>query len=65
MKLQGSRTIMRRLDELAPEPALLPADPAAREAVLAAEGWGDAELQPLARRAVWAALRSQPGATPS
>ncbi|MGH2917548.1 MAG: glutathione S-transferase family protein [Solirubrobacteraceae bacterium] len=64
-KVQGSRAIMRRLDELVPEPALLPADRAAREAVLAAEEWGDEELQPLARRAVWAALREDPSAIPT
>ena len=50
-RLVGSRTIMRRLDELAPEPALLPAtgDPA-RGAILEAERWGDEELQDFPRR---------------
>ena len=32
-KLSGSRAIMRRLEELAPEPSLLPADPDERAAV--------------------------------
>ncbi|MDQ3675264.1 MAG: glutathione S-transferase family protein [Actinomycetota bacterium] len=61
-KVQGSRAIMRRLDELVPEPALLPADAGARVAVLAAEEWGEAVLQPLARRAVWGALKRDPSA---
>ncbi|MEY2513603.1 MAG: hypothetical protein QOJ89_961, partial [bacterium] len=64
-KVQGSRAIMRRLDELVPDPPLLPADPAARDAVLAAEAWGDDVLQPLARRVAWMALKHNPGAIPS
>jgi len=64
-KVQGSRAILRRLDELVPEPPLLPDDEAARAAVLDAERWGDEILQPLARRAVWAALKHQPDAIPS
>jgi glutathione S-transferase len=49
-KLVGSRTIMRRLDELTPEPSLLPApeDPA-RAQVLEVERWGDEELQGVPR----------------
>jgi glutathione S-transferase len=64
-KVQGSRAIMRRLDELVPEPALLPAGDTERAAVLEAEHWGDEILQPLARRAVWAALKRQPDAIPT
>ena len=64
-KISGSRAIMRRLDELAPDPPLLPDAEPARAAVLEAEAWGDDVLQPLARRAVWAALRRRPGAIPS
>jgi glutathione S-transferase len=50
-RLVGSRKIMRRLDELAPEPALLPApaDPQ-RARVLDAERWGDEVLQSVPRR---------------
>lgn len=59
-RLTGSRTILRRLDELVPSPALLPADPAARERVLAAEAWGDEVLQPVARRVLWWALDHAP-----
>lgn len=55
-KVQGSRAILRRLDELVPDPPLLPDDEAARTAVLDAERWGDELLQPLARRAVWTPL---------
>jgi glutathione S-transferase len=49
-RLVGSRTIMRRLDELTPEPSLLPApeDPA-RAQVLEVERWGDEELQDVPR----------------
>lgn len=49
-RLVGSRPIMRRLDEIAPEPALLPADPQQRERVLDAERWGDDVLQSVVRR---------------
>ena len=50
-RIVGSRAIMRRLDELAPEPALLPpvGDPA-RAGVLEAERWGDEVLQSVPRR---------------
>jgi glutathione S-transferase len=44
-RVQGSRQIARALDQLQPEPALLPAEPALRERVEAAERWGDHELQ--------------------
>ncbi len=50
-RIVGSRPIMRRLDELAPEPPLLPppGDPTYAQ-VLEAERWGDEELQPVPRR---------------
>ena len=64
-KVVGSRAILRRLDELVPDPPLLPADAGARAAVLDAERWGEEELQRLVRRVVWAALRRSPGAIPS
>jgi glutathione S-transferase len=53
----GSRQILRRIDELQPEPPLLPADPQLRARVEEAEAWGDDVLQPLARRVSWAVLR--------
>jgi glutathione S-transferase len=60
-KVQGSIAIMRRLDELVPDPPLLPADEAARAAVLGAEFWGADVLQPLARRVFWGAAKRRPG----
>jgi glutathione S-transferase len=61
-KLSGSRTIMRRLDEIAPTPPLFPADAAARAEVERAEEWGDQVWQPLARRLVWQTLTRAPQA---
>ena len=58
----GSRLILRVLEAMRPEPALLPADGDARAAVEEAEEWGDEVLQPLGRRLVWAALRRDPQA---
>src|SRR5262249_42979691 len=59
----GSWTIMRRLDQLVPEPPLLPApgDPA-REQVLDAERWGDEVLQAVPRRLIDAAFLRDPAA---
>jgi glutathione S-transferase len=59
-RLVGSRTIMRRLDALAPEPPLLPADPAEREGVLEAERWGDEVFQSVPRRILDAAFLRDP-----
>ncbi len=64
-KLSGSRAILRRLDELVPEPALLPADAAERARVLEAERWGDDVLQAATRRILWPTLLANPGAAPS
>lgn len=65
-RLVGSRTIMRRLDELAPEPPLLPpsGDPA-RERVLDAERWGDDVFQPVPRRLIDVAFMRRPRAMES
>lgn len=65
-RLVGSRTIMRRLDELQPEPALLPppGDPL-RAQVLDAERWGDEVLQDLPRRILDVAFLRDPGAMES
>jgi glutathione S-transferase len=50
-RLAGSRTIMRRLDELVPEPPLLPPPGDASYArVLEIERWGDEVLQGVPRR---------------
>jgi glutathione S-transferase len=53
--VHGSRAILARLDELAPEPPLYPSD-AGREAAR----WGDEELQDLGRRLPWGALHFRP-----
>jgi glutathione S-transferase len=61
-RLAGSRTIMRRLDTLVPEPALLPplSDAVARARVLEAERWGDEVLQAVPRRILDAAFLRDP-----
>lgn len=62
-RVSGSRAILDALEERVPEPALLPdRNPAA---VLEAERWGDEVLQPIARRILWATLKSHPEAAPS
>ncbi len=64
-KVSGSRPILRRLDELEPLPALLPADPGARARVLEAEQWGEEVLQSAARRIFWPTLLAHPAAAAS
>jgi len=64
-KISGSRAIIRRLEELAPEPALFPADPDARVAVGRAEEWGDEVWQPMARRLLWRTFTMHPQAMKS
>lgn len=61
-RLAGSRTIMRRLDALAPDPPLLPpvGDAVARARVLEAERWGDEVLQSVPRRIVDACFLRAP-----
>ena len=59
-RIVGSRTIMRRLDELVAEPALLPAPGEARDRVLEAERWGDEVLQGVPRRLIDAAFLRDP-----
>ena len=61
-KITGSRAILRRLDELQPEPALLPADPAERAKVEEAEAWGHDVLQGLVRRVLWPMAKANPAA---
>jgi glutathione S-transferase len=60
-KMVGSRHIMRRLDELVSEPALLPADTAERAKVLEAERWGDEVFQAVPRRILDAAFLRNAG----
>ncbi len=65
-RIVGSRTIMRRLDELVPEPPLLPPPGTPEYArVLEAERWGDEVLQAVPRRVIDAAFMRVPGAMES
>jgi glutathione S-transferase len=65
-RIVGSRPIMRRLDELAPEPLLLPpAGDSARAGVLEVERWGDEVFQGVPRRLINAAFLRGPGAMES
>lgn len=64
-RILGSRPIVRRLEELVPEPALLPAERGSRILVERAERWGDEVLQPVARRIAWATLKRSPGSMTS
>jgi len=61
-RVQGSRAIMHRLDELVPEPALYPDDPELRARVEEADRWGDEQLQQIPRDLLWAGLVHSPGA---
>jgi glutathione S-transferase len=49
-KILGSRNIMRALDEISPEPPLLPPPGPDRDRVLEAERWGDDVFQSVPRR---------------
>jgi len=64
-KISGSRAIMRRLEQFAPEPPLFPADPQARERVEEAERWGDEVFQPVARHLIWVGMKRTPAAAVS
>jgi glutathione S-transferase len=63
-KLAGSRTILRRLDAMVPQPALYPAGDRLVD-VERAEAWGDEVLQPLARRLAWVLFKRRPAAMES
>jgi glutathione S-transferase len=56
--VHGSREILARLEQLAPDPPLYP-EPIADD-VREAERWGDEELQDLGRRLPWGALAFRP-----
>ena len=65
-RIVGSRAIMRRLDELAPEPALLPAPSSADYAEVAeAERWGDEHFQSVPRRIIDVCFLRRPRAMES
>jgi glutathione S-transferase len=61
-KISGSVPILRRLEQLVPDPPLYPADPGARARVEEAERWGDEILQETPRRLFWAGLVRRPDA---
>jgi glutathione S-transferase len=61
-QVAGSRAIVHRLDQLVPEPPLLPADGEARARVEEAERWGDEVLQETPRRLFWAGVVRRPDA---
>ena len=61
-KVSGSRAIVRRLEQLAPEPPLFPIDAQARERIEEAERWGDEVFQAVARKLVWVGLKHSPAA---
>jgi glutathione S-transferase len=65
MKVSGSTAIMRRLEELAPDPPPFPADPTARAEVERAERWADEDWQAVVRRLLWAALDRSRASMPS
>jgi glutathione S-transferase len=56
--VHGSRAILDRLEQIAPEPPLFPAPNA--DAVREAERWGDEELQDLGRRLPFGAMHFRP-----
>jgi glutathione S-transferase len=56
-KIQGTRPIARALDEMRPDPPMMPADAIKRASVEEAERWGDEVLQEKARRVTWWALK--------
>jgi glutathione S-transferase len=55
-RLQTTKAIARALEQIRPEPALLPADAATRTEVEAIEDWCDGDFQQLGRRLVYWAL---------
>lgn len=59
-RIVGSRSIMRRLDALVPQPPLLPEDAKRRARVLELELWGDEVLQPIPRHVMYAAFIHRP-----
>ena len=56
--VHGSRAILERLEQIAPDPSLYPGEIA--DSVRQAERWGDDELQDLGRRLPWGAMHFRP-----
>jgi len=61
-KVSGSRAILERLEQIAPDPPLWPPGGERRALVERAEEWGDEVWQPIARRLLWGTLRRCPEA---
>jgi glutathione S-transferase len=61
-RVSGSPKIMRRLEQLVPEPSLFPGDPEHHRAVERAELWGDQVFQPIGRELIWVGFKHSPGA---
>ena len=59
-KVSGSRAIIRRLEQLAPEPPLYPVDAQTRRRIEVAERWGDETFQAVARKLVWVGFKRNP-----
>jgi glutathione S-transferase len=64
-RVQTTPRIARLLDELRPEPRLVPADPGRRAEVEAIERWVDGDVQQYCRRLVYWALPRHPEAVGS
>jgi glutathione S-transferase len=64
-RVQTTKRIARVLDEVRPEPRLVPADPGRRVKVEAIESWVDGDVQQLCRRLVYWALPRHPEAVGS
>ncbi|MFN2617020.1 MAG: glutathione S-transferase family protein [Thermoleophilaceae bacterium] len=56
-RVQGTKSIAAALDQLEPEPRLLPEDQDLRARVDEAEAWADTELQDVGRRTLWWVFR--------
>jgi glutathione S-transferase len=64
-RVQTTKRIARVLDEVRPEPRLVPVDPAERAKVEALESWVDGDVQQYCRRLVYWALPRHPEAVGS
>jgi glutathione S-transferase len=64
-RVQGTGAIARWLDEVRPDPALIPADPDLRRRVEEADAWQDEGLQMPIRRLIWWFLRQDRSAVRS
>lgn len=59
-RLQTTKTIARALEDVRPEPRLIPSDPEMRTRVEAIEDWCDGDFQQMGRRLVyWALARNR------